>query len=67
MKRGKIFLHTVFDAPRISGSGSPQVLAKNLSKNIHIITVLEDPDLFWHYADPTKKGNPSPEVFPIQT
>lgn len=67
MKQGKRFLHTVFDALKISGSGSPQVSAKDFSKNIRIITVLEDPDLFWHYTVSTKKGNPSPEAFPTQS
>lgn len=53
--------------PKISGLLSPQAPAKYFSKNIHIIAVLEAPDLFWHCADPTggkKKGNPSLEAFP---
>lgn len=69
MQQGERFVHTVFDAPKISGSGSAQVSAKDFSKNIHTITGLEDPDLFWHYTDliKKKKGYPSPEMFPIQS
>lgn len=67
MEQVKRFLHTIFNAPKISVSGSPQVSAKDFSKNIHIITVLENPDLFWHCTNLTKKGNPSPEALPIQS